>query len=556
MTQPTTTAEAPPTPPDTTPPGAGPTPTTPETTTPTTPAASPKPEVRHTPGGLPAVPVAVNTANTLIGGLSAGAMTLGPVAMAASAVGMTVVAAGSAVLARRAGRAGKGRRDPRYGSHGSRSGAGRSGSVPGLRLGAANLRTGARSGGSNPRPGSGSGSGSGSGGRGGAGRLPGARTGSGSVGLTKPKPGSGGGSGASGRSGTSRSAGAGSRPAAAGGRSGGPVGAVRDLRRERRAADAGRTRAERRRRQVAERRAVADARRASRRGHLASRLPGAGSRSGGGGLRGRVRRARHGALMASRRRRDAGHRMRVEKARRLLRTAAARRRMRRRLASSWLRYRARTLAAAALSLPVGALGLLTTPLGRRLGWPWLMYPGRRLYRVLAGGARAAHQGRIGAALDEARAMDTAAEREITERVPRAPHHHRQGVNSVSENTESTENSGPGFLFGEAASEMESAAQGYDPDGMMQVLSTVEAMPEALQSVANVFQILAERSDSEFPLEKEVGEALSEVYTHLMLAVNAAADVPTTFRNVHEQDIRRHEDPRNNAEHKWDTTNNQ
>ncbi|WP_237751216.1 hypothetical protein [Streptomyces sp. AA0539] len=243
----------------------------------------------------------------------------------------------------------------------------------------------------------------------------------------------------------------------------------------------------------------------------------------------------------------------------MLRTAAARQRMRRRLAASWMRYRARCLAAAAVSLPVGVLGLFTTPLGRKLGLPWLMYPGRRLYRVLAGRARDVHDDRIGAALDEARAMDNPAPdegREIADRVPRAPRNHHSGVSSVSENTESTENSGPGFLFGEAASEMEEAAQKYDPEGMMQVLGTVEAMPEALQSVANVFQILAERSDSEFPLEKEVGEALSEVYTHLMLAVGAAADVPVTFRNVHEQDIRRHEDPRNNAEEKWDTTNNQ
>ncbi|MGW0980299.1 hypothetical protein ACWD33_05605 [Streptomyces xiamenensis] len=334
---------------------------------------------------------------------------------------------------------------------------------------------------------------------------------------------------------------------------------MRDIRRDQRAAGAGQSRAHRHRQQAADRRAVADARRAAKNGYFGGGgLGGLGSgpRSKGGRLRDRAQRARFGAVDALRRRRDDRHGVRVDKARQMLRTAAARRRMRRRLAASWMRYRARCLAAAAVSLPVGVLGLLSTPLGRKLGLPWLMYPGRRLYRVLAGQARSAHHDRIGAALDEARAMDKPAPdegREIADRVPRAPRNH-SGV-SVSENTESTENGGPGFLFGEAASEMEAAAQSYDPDGMMQVLGTVEAMPEALTSIANVFQILAERSDSEFPLEPEVGEALSEVYTHLMLAVNAAADVPTTFRNVHEQDIRRHEDPRNNAEDKWDTTNN-
>ncbi|WP_228471351.1 hypothetical protein, partial [Streptomyces alkaliphilus] len=355
---------------------------------------------------------------------------------------------------------------------------------------------------------------------------------------------------------TARAGGGGSRSGRGGHRAAsGPLSQVRRLRRER----AGVDRAGARQQLAAQRRRVADDRRALKAARHRARSVRLGKAVHHGGAAGRTARALQAARLSGRERRDRRADARVAAARQLVRCAAARRRMRKRLVASWLRYRARTLTAAGLALPFGVLGLVTTPLGRRLGWVWLQYPGRRLYGRLTTGAREAHLQRALAvrerAMDESRASTDPNAEEIADRVPRAPRHHTTSIKGadVSENTE---NSGPGFLFDESASAMESAAQAYEPDGMMHVLATCEAMPTALQSVANTFQILAERADSEFPLEKEVGEALTEVYTHLMLAVSAAGEVATTFRTVHEQDIRRHEDPRNNAEHKWDTTNNQ
>ncbi|MEU1194567.1 hypothetical protein ABZ421_45150, partial [Streptomyces sp. NPDC005859] len=105
----------------------------------------------------------------------------------------------------------------------------------------------------------------------------------------------------------------------------------------------------------------------------------------------------------------------------------------------------------------------------------------------------------------------------------------------------------GFRFEEVASEMEQAANQYDPENAMEILAMVESLPAALTSVANVMKILAERSDSEFPLEKEVADGFNDIFGALMSAVAVAEDMGPLFRQAHEQDIARHEDPRNGPE---------
>lgn len=205
--------------------------------------------------------------------------------------------------------------------------------------------------------------------------------------------------------------------------------------------------------------------------------------------------------------------------------------------------------AALLAAPLGVLGMLTTPLGRKLGWAWLQHPGRRLYQHLMRSAEerkaardAAIRERLAAeekALDDAAAADGP---EIGDTVQRpfhllpAPYSTPLEVVSMS-----------GFKFEEAAAEMENAARTYEPENSMEILSMVENLPHALTSVANTFRILAERSDSEFPLEKDIAGAFDEIYGALMRAVDASADLGELFRQVHDHDIARHEDPRNGPE---------
>ncbi|MFK4265342.1 hypothetical protein [Streptomyces milbemycinicus] len=239
--------------------------------------------------------------------------------------------------------------------------------------------------------------------------------------------------------------------------------------------------------------------------------------------------------------------------------AWARWRLWRRLTLSALRCYGRKVLAAAISVPFFALGMITHPIGVRLGWRWLMWPGQRVYDRLAAAANRAREDRDTGIRDEyATTLEAAAEDDepISATVRRAPrsHHAYAGTSTGGSTTMSTP-TGPGFLFNESASEMEAAAKSYEPAGMMHVHDTIKGFPEALESVANTFAILAQKSDEEFPLEPEVGTSLDAIYHALQLAIDEAEDAFQTFRTVHEQDIRRHEEPRNNAEEGWDTTNN-
>ncbi|MEU4583690.1 hypothetical protein AB0F92_16620 [Kitasatospora aureofaciens] len=325
------------------------------------------------------------------------------------------------------------------------------------------------------------------------------------------------------------------------------------------------TRSERRTQQTAARRQVADTRRAAK----------AAERERTADQRGPVARTlakpaaaiRRSLDMARTKARGAADRtteQKVADARREARKAPFRKDARKKLRRSAARFHGRRVLAALLALPVGLIGMVTTPIGRKLGLPWLMYPGRRLYRRLADKAAEAcanrdHQIRADLvaameAVDEAIDNDETGEQAVADTVPRAPKHHQPAhTNPNALGGDMAKSSG--FDFSEVASEMYGSAMNYNPDGMMHVLAAFEAMPQGLESIANTFRVLAERSDEEFPLDKVVGEALNEVYTLLMTAVSAAEEVGKAFRSAHEEDISRHENPRN-GEEKWDIVNNQ
>ncbi|MGW1063346.1 hypothetical protein ACWD4F_02315 [Streptomyces aureus] len=113
-----------------------------------------------------------------------------------------------------------------------------------------------------------------------------------------------------------------------------------------------------------------------------------------------------------------------------------------------------------------------------------------------------------------------------------------------------------FSFRQHTEDMLQDAQSYDPDGAMDVLAFLEELPEALGNIGEVFKVLAEKSDSELPFDRQVGEALNEIHQALTGAVDKAEDASKTFRQVHEADIERHENPRNGqqAEAKWNVGN--
>ncbi|WP_371625309.1 hypothetical protein OG245_22645 [Streptomyces sp. NBC_01116] len=487
------------------------------------------PSVEHTPGGWPVVPLAVTGTNTGTSLVAAAALVGGgPAALAVAATGAAVL--GTVAVARKY----RDKKKPRktttnrtsrtatgLGSTGRGSGSGR---VPGQ----------ARNG--NAGTGKSTGHGRGKSGRGSAGSALNSGAASrpkNSTTPTRKTPGKHG------------SAGAG----AGAGKSGGRVGQVKALRDSARASSP--SRAARRSETAGARRSVADARRnakdTARTGSL--KRKGALGRAVGKAA-GRISAAKGAAVERSRKARDRKAAGTVASERDAVRKAPARKAARKALRRSAMRFQGRRLLAAVLAGALGLVGLVSTPLGRKLGWAWLMYPGRRLYARLMHTAEEQRRLRDEiaiTALGEAEAAADAEAAEDSEEIGDTAER-PQGPTPAAPTTTPFEGEiVSGFRFEEYAAEMEAAAQQYDPENAMEILAMVEGLPAALASVANVMQILAERADFEFPLEKQVADGFNDIYGALMAAVAVAEDMGPLFRQAHEQDIARHEDPRNGVE---------
>ncbi|MFF5102010.1 hypothetical protein [Streptomyces sp. NPDC000134] len=498
--------------------------------------------VEHTPGGWPVVPLALTGANSTVGMVATAALAGGPIAAMVAATGAVVLGTVAGSRSRKTNPRKEARRTAARTAGRSaarsaglrRTGAGTAGSS----------RTGTRSTGSRAgRSGGKASSGPGQHRRG--------------AGTTARHSGTA--VGTAGKAGSKAGRGMAKHAAGAVGKAAGKVGQVKALRRSAQQAGPG-SRAGQRAQTTAARRAVADARRNAKARTAngggsgltrhAGRRGGLGGRMFGGAAR-KARAARDAAVAKNRAQRDAKTAGMVAAQRAAVRKAPVRRAARQALRRSAARFHARRLLAALLALPLGLLGLVTTPIGRKFDIPWLMYPGRRLYRRIVRTAteQRAHQDeaiRQEQAEQEA-AADTDATKDgadnITDSVERPP-----STVPTSTNTPTSEGEHvSGFRFEEAAAEMEQAANSYDPENAMEILAMVEGLPAALTSVANVMKILAERSDSEFPLEKEVADGFNDIFGAVMSAVAVAEDMGPLFRQAHEQDIARHEDPRNGTE---------
>ncbi|MGS2588466.1 hypothetical protein [Streptomyces hebeiensis] len=482
-------------------------------------------DVEHTPGGWPVVPLAVTGTNATTSLLSAAALVGGPAALAVAATGAVVLGTAAAAARHRRARRGKpktgrtARTGIRAGSGARSATAGRirqgAGRVPSQRNGSAGV---IKSPGRGRRKAAGSAAGS---------SLSAARSG----GLNR------------GRRAASTSASAGAER--------GRMGQVKALREAARQSPP--SRAARRSETSGARRAVADARRQARadRRHAAQVRKGPVGRAVGAAA-GRVGRAWGAARERARKGRDQRAAGQVTAQRDQVRKAPARKRARKALRRSAARFQGRRLLAALLAGVFGLVGLISSPLGRKLGLPWLVHPGRRLYARLmraADAERTARDEAIRAALqDDEAAVDAEAAKDGTEEIGDTAERPAGVVPAAPTSSESSEGEiVSGFRFEEYAAEMEGAAGGYDPENAMEILAMVEGLPAALTSVANVMRILAERADGEFPLEKDVANGFNDIFGALMSAVAVAEDMGPLFRRVHEQDIARHEDPRNGTE---------
>ncbi|MFF0290066.1 hypothetical protein [Streptomyces sp. NPDC005262] len=471
--------------------------------------------VEHTAGGWPVVPIAMTGANSTVTALAAAALAGGPIAAAVAATGACVLGVAAATRNHRAHRKhATGRTNRATTHHGARMVRGTGGGH-----GASSRGTGGRSAKHTGRGTSRTGS---------TGSVPHQRK------TTSNRPGKA----------TGHSSGKPTRQHGPG-----RAGQVKALRAS--ARQSAPSRAARRAETAGARRAVADARRdakaVARSASLARKGPIGRSV---GKAAGRVGAAKGALIDSNRQTRDQRTAGKVAAQRGDVRKAPARKKARKALWRSAARFQGRRLRAALLAGALGLVGMLTTPLGRKLGWAWLMYPGRRLYARMTRTAEEQRHQRddaIRAALqnDEAAADTEAIENtdQISDTAARPT-----GPPPAAATTSASEGENvSGFRFEEYAAEMESAAGQYDPENAMEILAMVEGLPAALTSVANVMKVLAERADSEFPLEKDVADGFNDIFGAVMSAVAVAEDMGPLFRQSHEQDIARHEDPRNGPE---------
>ncbi|MET7366216.1 hypothetical protein ABZS61_10360 [Streptomyces sp. NPDC005566] len=484
-------------------------------------------EVEHTPGGWPVVPLAVTGTNATTSLLAAAALVGGPAALALAATGAVVLGTAAATRKHRANK-----KSPKPTGRTSRAAAGTGSAGRNARHGASGRVPGQTRNG-NAGTSKTAGRGRGKSGRSAAGSLLGTgkasrqKNGPGSPGTTPTKHGS----------------------AGAPGQSRGRAGQVKALRDSARKSPP--SRAARRSATAGARRSLADARRgaktAARSASMARKGPIGRSVSKAAGRIGAVKGR---AIERNRQARDQRTARQVAAQRGDVRKAPARKKARKALWRSAARFQGRRLFAALLAGALGLVGMVSTPLGRKLRWAWLQYPGRRLYARMtrtAGEQRNDRDDAIRAALQD---DEAAADQEATEDTDQISDTAQRpaGLTPAAPTTSASEGENvSGFRFEEYAAEMESAAGQYDPEDAMEILAMVEGLPAALTSVANVMRVLAERADSEFPLEKAVADGFNDIFGALMAAVAVAEDMGPLFRQSHEQDIARHEDPRNGSE---------
>ncbi|MER7664857.1 hypothetical protein [Streptomyces sp. NPDC096193] len=480
--------------------------------------SAPAAEVEHTPGGWPVLPLATVGANSTAGMVATAALAGGPIAAAIAMTGAVVLGTAATVRSRQ-----DNRRKQRKAAARTAARTGATASARSLRKGGipkqsrnGNAGTTKTAGRGRTKPNASKGPAVGSGTRGG-------KHGQGKRATSTAKS-----LGGSGR-----------------------LGQVRALRTAKKQAVP--TRAANRQQTTAARRGMADARRSAK---AAQRTASLGSKGKAGkalakGL-GKATAGRNALLRKARAAKDQRTGKDIANNRSAVRKAPARKRARQALRRSTARFQGRRLLAALLALPLGLLGLLTSPLGRKFRLPFLIHPGRRLYQQLMGQARLDRAERDGAIRQAQDTEEAAADAEATstdanEIKDQAERPAGLVPATASDHPSSEGVTVSGFNFEETAAEMESAAQQYDPESAMEILAMVESLPAALTSVANVMRVLAERSDSEFPLEKEVADGFNDIFGAVMSAVAVAEDMGPLFRQAHEQDIARHEDPRNGPE---------
>jgi hypothetical protein len=118
-------------------------------------------------------------------------------------------------------------------------------------------------------------------------------------------------------------------------------------------------------------------------------------------------------------------------------------------------------------------------------------------------------------------------------------------------------SGGGHHFVAPAMELARAAASYRPTGMLQVGADFAGLEQALRLHAEAMKITVENADATQPLDPNIIEIMRQVHGLQLKAAELASELQPAFRQLHDVDINRLENPRKgvNGERMWDVSSN-
>lgn len=127
-------------------------------------------------------------------------------------------------------------------------------------------------------------------------------------------------------------------------------------------------------------------------------------------------------------------------------------------------------------------------------------------------------------------------------------------------TTSTTNGGPlmpGHHFTGPAMEMARAAAAYEPTGMLQVGADFAGLQEGLELIAEAMRVTVDKADAQHPLHPQIVDLMKQIHGLQLKASELAAELQPAFKNLHQVDIARLENPRKGiaGERMWDISTN-
>lgn len=107
----------------------------------------------------------------------------------------------------------------------------------------------------------------------------------------------------------------------------------------------------------------------------------------------------------------------------------------------------------------------------------------------------------------------------------------------------------------AAEEFSQAVSNFEPQGPNEMVGAFDGMPDAMEELTSAVAGLVSRAQSEMPIEPGTKSALDDLLSSMSGLRGQAEDVARRFRQDHESELNRIENPRPN-ERLWDVTQNQ